>query len=52
MMTAKLFDKAGTPVGPMDMLIASHAKSLGAVVVTNNQKEFQRIDSLELEDWL
>jgi len=42
---------AGTPIGPLDMLIAAHALSENAVLVTNNLKEFSRIDGLRLEDW-
>lgn len=42
----------GTPIGPMDMLIASHAKALGVIVITNNTREFERVDGLKLEDWL
>ena len=41
-----------TPIGPMDMLIASHAKAAGASVVTNNLKEFRRILALQVEDWM
>lgn len=48
---AKLEGK-GTPIGPMDMLIAAHAKSMGCIMVTNNTKEFQRVDDLVLEDWV
>jgi tRNA(fMet)-specific endonuclease VapC len=33
------------------MLIASHALSLNATLVTNNTKEFKRIEKLKLEDW-
>ncbi len=44
-------EKAGTPVGAMDMLIAAHAVSLGAVLVTNNTREFGRISRLEVVDW-
>ena len=43
---------SGTPIGPMDMLIASHAKAAGASVVTNNLKEFRRIPALQIEDWV
>ena len=43
--------QAGTPIGPLDMMIAAHAKSLGYTVVTNNTKEFKRIKDLKLEDW-
>jgi len=42
----------GTPIGHLDMLIAAHALSLGAVMVTHNTREFARIRGLSLEDWL
>lgn len=45
-------EKVGTPIGAMDMLIAAHARSYGAVLVTNNQKEFSRIKDLGLENWM
>ncbi len=45
-------EREGTPIGPMDMLIASHAKAAGTTVVTNNLKEFQRIHALKVEDWI
>ena len=41
----------GAPIGPLDTLIAAHAKAIGAVLVTNNTKEFVRVDGLQLEDW-
>jgi len=44
-------ERAGTPIGPLDMMIAGHAKSLGYTVVTNNTKEFERIIALKLENW-
>ena len=44
-------EKAGTPIGPLDMMIAGHAKALGYTVVTNNTKEFERIKGLKLENW-
>ena len=43
--------KAGTPIGALDTLIAAHAKSLNLTLVTNNIREFQRIEGLFLEDW-
>lgn len=43
--------KAGTPIGAMDMLIAAHAKSEDIVLVTNNTREFDRVVGLELENW-
>ena len=44
--------KQGTPIGPLDMLIAAHAKSKGLTVVTDNVREFERVDELEIENWL
>jgi tRNA(fMet)-specific endonuclease VapC len=45
-------EKKGTPIGSLDMLIAAHAKSLGLTLVTNNTKEFARVEGIRLEDWL
>lgn len=42
----------GTPIGPLDMLIAAHALSLGAILVSNNIREFGRVPGLKLENWL
>lgn len=42
---------AGTPIGPSGTLIAGHAMALGATLVTNNVREFQRVPDLEIEDW-
>lgn len=47
---AKLFDK-GTPIGGNDTMIAAHALSVGAVVVTNNEKHFKCVKGLKLENW-
>ena len=44
-------EKSGTPIGPMDMMIAGHAKSLGYTIVTNNTKEFMRVSGLLIENW-
>lgn len=41
----------GTPIGDYDYLIAAHALELGATLVTNNLKEFQRVEGLKLENW-
>jgi len=38
-------------IGPFDMLIGAHARSLKMTLVTNNTKEFERIPNLKLEDW-
>lgn len=45
-------EKKGTPIGPMDMLIAGHAKAEDLILVTNNTREFQRVEGLKLEDWV
>ena len=42
----------GTPIGSNDAMIAAHARSLGAVLVTNNQRHFSRVEGLTLENWL
>ena len=44
-------EKAGTPIGSMDMLIAAHAVSLGLPLVTNNTREFSRIPDLTALYW-
>ena len=44
-------EKAGTPIGSLDMLIAAQALSLGIPLVTNNTREFLRVPSLNLLDW-
>jgi tRNA(fMet)-specific endonuclease VapC len=41
----------GNLIGYMDMLIAAHAKSKGFTVITNNIREFTRVDGLAVEDW-
>ena len=44
-------EKAGTPIGPLDTLIAAHAVGVGVRLVTNNTREFRRVPQLEIEDW-
>jgi len=44
-------DAKGTPIGAMDMMIASHATSIDAVLVTNNQKHFSQVQGLTIENW-
>jgi tRNA(fMet)-specific endonuclease VapC len=44
-------DKAGTPVGPYDLLIAAHALALDLTLVTANTVEFGRISGLRIESW-
>ena len=44
-------EKRGTPIGPMDELIAGHARSEHLTLVTNNTRKFFRVSDLEVEDW-
>ncbi|WP_019520112.1 type II toxin-antitoxin system tRNA(fMet)-specific endonuclease VapC [Faucicola boevrei] len=44
-------EKQGTPIGAYDTMIAGHARSLGLIVVTNNEKELKRVDGLRVENW-
>ena len=44
-------EKRGTPIGPMDMLIAAHAKSEKLILVTNNVREFSRVPDLKIANW-
>ena len=41
----------GTPIGPYDILIAAQARSRGAVLVTANRREFDRVPGLQVVDW-
>ena len=45
-------EKSGEPIGVNDLHIAAHARSEGLVLVTNNLKEFERVPSLETENWI
>ena len=42
----------GTPIGLLDTLIASHALSINATIVTNNVREFSRVEGLRVENWM
>ena len=44
-------EAAGTPIGAMDMMIAAHAKSIKAVLVTNNQKHFTKVKGMKVDNW-
>lgn len=44
-------EKIGSPIGSMDMLTAAHAKSQKLILITNNIKEFVKVDRLKIEDW-
>jgi tRNA(fMet)-specific endonuclease VapC len=43
--------RAGTPIGPYDVLIAAQARRRGAVLITANEREFTRVPGLKTEDW-
>jgi len=45
-------ERQGNAIGSIDMLIGAHALSLDVTLVTNNTNEFQRIQGLNLEDWI
>ncbi len=44
-------ERSGTPVGPLDTLIAAHALSLGIPLVTANEREFRLVKGLRVENW-
>ncbi len=45
-------ERKGTLIGSLDMLIAAHAKSFNLTLVTNNEKEFEHIIGLKIENWI
>jgi len=45
-------EKAGTPIGNMDLLIAAHAIAINATVVTNNTRHFSKVSGLSFENWV
>ncbi len=44
-------ERSGKLIGSLDMMIAAHALSIEAVLVTNNEKEFTRVKKLRIENW-
>jgi len=48
---AKL-ERAGTPIGPLDTLIAAQAVARKLVLVSNNEREFSRVAGLRIENWV
>jgi tRNA(fMet)-specific endonuclease VapC len=44
-------EKRGEVIGPHDFLIAAHALSLDRILVTNNEREFKRVEGLKVENW-
>jgi tRNA(fMet)-specific endonuclease VapC len=47
-----VLEHKGTPIGVNDFHIAGHARSEGMTLVTNNLREFERVDALRLENWV
>ena len=47
-----VLERKGIPVGVNDLHIAGHARSEGLILVTNNLKEFERVEALRLENWV
>lgn len=45
-------ERKGTPIGPYDLMIAGHARCEGLILVTNNTKEFERVEGLRMENWI
>lgn len=45
-------EKRGEPIGVNDLHIAAHARSEGLILVTNNEKEFAKVPSLQIENWV
>jgi len=45
-------DRRGTPIGSLDTMIAAHALSQQALLVTNNTREFAKVPGLQLDNWV
>jgi tRNA(fMet)-specific endonuclease VapC len=45
-------ERRGTPIGSMDTMIAAHALSQQAVLITNNTREFSKVPGLQLDNWV
>ena len=45
-------ERRGQPIGNNDLWIAAHARAEGWIVVTNNEREFQRVEGLQVENWV
>jgi tRNA(fMet)-specific endonuclease VapC len=45
-------ERIGQPIGHNDLFIAAHARALGLTLVTDNMREFSRVPSLAVENWL
>jgi len=47
-----VLEKEGNPIGSMDLMIASHARSLSVPLITNNVREFKKVPGLKVENWI
>ena len=47
-----VLESKGRVIGPYDLMIAGHARSRGSTLITNNTKEFDRVDGLLLDNWV
>lgn len=47
-----LLERAGTPIGPNDLMIAAQCRALGLTLVSANLDEFRRVPGLRVENWL
>jgi tRNA(fMet)-specific endonuclease VapC len=47
-----MLEKKGTPIGAMDMMIAAHARSIGAVLVSNDVSHFDKVRGLRITNWV
>ena len=45
-------EKCGETIGPLDLLIAAHALSRNLILISNNEKEFKRVKTLKVENWI
>jgi len=45
-------ERRGTPIGSLDTMIAAHALSLQATLITNNTREFAQVSGLQVENWV
>jgi tRNA(fMet)-specific endonuclease VapC len=45
-------ERKGTPIGPLDLLLAAQAMSQQLILVTNNEREFRRVAGLQIENWI
>jgi predicted nucleic acid-binding protein len=49
--TSAHLERAGTPIGPYDILIAAQARRRNLTIVTANRREFERVPGLTVQDW-